>query len=87
LDLGTPPHAVREIVGHSDIGLTMSIYAHASLAEKRRAIERLGDELQDVAVIGPDKRRPADILAGQWWWAGAGSNRRPSAFQADAHTD
>jgi len=21
------------------------------------------------------------------WWAGAGSNRRPSAFQADARTD
>src|SRR2546430_6544713 len=21
------------------------------------------------------------------WWSGAGSNRRPSAFQADAHTD
>jgi hypothetical protein len=21
------------------------------------------------------------------WWPGPGSNRRPSAFQADAHTD
>ena len=46
LELGTPPHVVREIVGHSDIGVTMSIYAHASLGEKRRAIEHLGDELR-----------------------------------------
>ena len=25
----------------------------------------------------------AGVLAGQDWWAGAGSNRRPSAFQAE----
>jgi hypothetical protein len=24
-----------------------------------------------------------NIYAGQRWWSGAGSNRRPSAFQAD----
>jgi hypothetical protein len=28
-----------------------------------------------------------DIYAGQRWWSGAGSNRRPSAFQADARTN
>ena len=27
------------------------------------------------------------VFAGQSWWSGAGSNRRPSAFQADAHTN
>ncbi|MCA2183547.1 tyrosine-type recombinase/integrase [Nonomuraea cavernae] len=31
LHLGVPPHIVREIVGHSDIEVTMTIYAHASL--------------------------------------------------------
>ena len=30
LDLGVPPDMVREIVGHSDIEVTMTIYAHTS---------------------------------------------------------
>lgn len=45
LDLGVPPHIVREIVGHSDIEVTMTIYAHASLSEKRKALGKLGDAL------------------------------------------
>ena len=44
-DLGIPPHVVREIVGHSDIEVTMTIYAHVSLDEKRKALGRLGDAL------------------------------------------
>jgi integrase len=42
LDLGTPPHIVREIVGHSDIEVTMTVYAHLSLQEKRKALGKLG---------------------------------------------
>jgi integrase len=45
LDLGTPPHVVREIVGHSAIEVTMTIYAHVSLEEKRKALGKLGDAL------------------------------------------
>lgn len=45
LDLGVPPHIVREIVGHSDIEVTMTIYAHAALNEKRAALRKLGDAL------------------------------------------
>ncbi|MEU5876276.1 tyrosine-type recombinase/integrase [Spirillospora sp. NPDC047279] len=45
LDLGVPPHVVREIVGHSDIEVTMTIYAHAALDEKRKALGKLGDAL------------------------------------------
>jgi integrase len=45
LDLGVPPHVVRDIVGHSDIEVTMTIYAHASLDEKRKALRKLGDAL------------------------------------------
>ncbi|WP_224392569.1 tyrosine recombinase XerC [Pseudonocardia sp. ICBG1293] len=41
LDLGVPPHIGREIAGHSDIGVTMKIYAHASLTEKRAALQKL----------------------------------------------
>jgi integrase len=45
LDAGSPPHVVREIVGHSAIDVTMTIYAHASLGEKRTAMRRLGERL------------------------------------------
>ena len=45
LDLGTPPHVVREIVGHSAIEVTMTIYAHVSLDEKRKALRKLGKAL------------------------------------------
>jgi integrase len=42
---GAPPHVVRQIVGHSAIDVTMSIYAHGSLDEKRTALDRLGVRL------------------------------------------
>lgn len=42
---GAPPHIVQQIVGHSAIDVTMSIYAHASLEEKRTALRRLGERL------------------------------------------
>ena len=45
LDLGAPPHVVQEIVGHSAIEVTMTIYAHVSLDEKRRAPGKLGEAL------------------------------------------
>jgi integrase len=34
-----------EIAGHSDLGVTMQVYAHASLDEKRRALDKLNGEL------------------------------------------
>lgn len=45
LDLGVPPHVVRDIVGHSDIEVTMTIYAHVSLDDKRDGLGKLGDVL------------------------------------------
>ena len=42
---GAPPHVVKQIVGHSAIDVTMTIYAHASLDEKRTALQRLGERL------------------------------------------
>jgi integrase len=36
---------VREIVGHSDIEVTMTIYAHVSLDDKRAALRELGEAL------------------------------------------
>lgn len=43
--LGVPPHIVQEIVGHAHLGVTMGIYAHVSLTEKRTALDRLQEGL------------------------------------------
>ena len=43
LGLGIPPH----IVGHSALDVTMNIYAHADMTEKRAALDKLGDLLSD----------------------------------------
>ena len=42
---GAAPHIVQQIVGHSAIDVTMTIYAHASLDEKRKALSMLGEAL------------------------------------------
>ncbi len=42
---GVAPHIVQQIVGHSAIDVTMTIYAHTSLDEKRKALRLLGDRL------------------------------------------
>lgn len=42
---GVPPHIVQQIVGHSAIDVTMTIYAHTSLEEKRKALKLLGERL------------------------------------------
>ena len=42
---GVAPHIVQEIVGHSGIDVTMTIYAHTSLDEKRKALNLLGKRL------------------------------------------
>jgi integrase len=47
LGLGIPPHIVRDIVGHSALDVTMNIYAHADMTEKRAALDKLGDLLSD----------------------------------------
>jgi integrase len=45
LHLGVAPDMIREIAGHSDIQVTMTIYAHTSLDEKRQALGKLDDAL------------------------------------------
>ncbi|RCG21929.1 hypothetical protein DQ384_36295 [Sphaerisporangium album] len=42
LDLGVPPHVLREIAGHSAIEVTMDVYTRAPLGEKTKALKRLG---------------------------------------------
>ncbi|HEY0692134.1 MAG TPA: tyrosine-type recombinase/integrase [Kribbella sp.] len=43
LTLGVPLHIVQAIVGHADVHVTMTIYAHASLDDQRKALDRLAD--------------------------------------------
>ncbi|CAO5170321.1 hypothetical protein FAIPA1_20394 [Frankia sp. AiPs1] len=45
LDLGVPPHIVRDIAGTRRSRYTMTIYAHASMGEKRRALGKLDGHL------------------------------------------
>lgn len=42
LALGIPPHVVKEIAGHSDIKVTMTVYAHGHMEEKAAALGQLG---------------------------------------------
>jgi integrase len=39
------PHVVKEIVGHSAMDVTMTIYAHTSLHSKRGALKLLNERL------------------------------------------
>ncbi|HET7398121.1 MAG TPA: hypothetical protein VFJ94_06335 [Intrasporangium sp.] len=39
------PHIVQEIAGHSAIDVTITIYAHTSLEEKRKAMGLLRERL------------------------------------------
>ncbi|MFF4014406.1 hypothetical protein [Streptomyces sp. NPDC001843] len=47
LGIRIPPHIVRDFVGHGALDVTMNIHAHAALAEKRSALDRLGSLLAD----------------------------------------
>ncbi|TCJ34694.1 site-specific integrase [Parafrankia sp. BMG5.11] len=45
LNAKVPPHIVREIAGHAKVDVTMEIYAHASLEDKRAALQKLVERL------------------------------------------
>lgn len=59
LALGVPPHVVREIVGHSDVKGTMTVYAHGNLNEKAAALSQLSS-----AVTG-GLRSTGEVNGGQ----------------------
>lgn len=41
LSLGVPPRTVMEIAGHSGLEMTMNVYAHVTLDDKREALSRV----------------------------------------------
>jgi integrase len=62
LALGVPPHVVKEIAGHSDAKVTMTVYAHGHLDEKAAALAQLGSAVagtlpSPVAVNPPSDER------------------------------
>lgn len=42
LSLGVPPRTVMEIAGHSGLEMTMNVYAHVTLEDKRQALDSFG---------------------------------------------
>jgi hypothetical protein len=66
LDLGAPPCVVREIVGHSDIEVTMTIYAVTRVARReaqgaRQARERT--QLMPLLPIAPAPTAAVSVSA------------------------
>lgn len=47
LGLGVPPRTAMDIAGHSTIEMTMNVYGHVSLDEKREALDKLGSLFED----------------------------------------
>jgi integrase len=43
MGLGVPPRIVMEIAGHSGLEMTMNVYSHVSLDDKKAALDKLGD--------------------------------------------
>ena len=51
---------VHEIVGHSDIKVTMTVYAHGRLDEKAAALTRLGTAVAGALPSGVAVNPPAE---------------------------
>jgi integrase len=47
LGLGVPPRTAMDIAGHSTIEMTMNVYGHVTLDEKREALDKLGALFED----------------------------------------
>jgi|GEM_PF-2265948 len=83
LHLGVAPDVVRQIAGHSDL----STLTRPWMRNGRRWGSWGCSQLKTLPSKTPRALWLRGVCAGGWVWAGAGSNRRPSAFQADARTN
>jgi integrase len=45
MDLGVPPHTVQAIARHSDVKITLQVYAHTNLTAMREALNKLDEWL------------------------------------------
>lgn len=66
VDMGCDPKTLCEILGHSDVSITLNIYVHPSVPAKRELIEQLSSRT-DIArnkvqkLRAPHMRRPLSI--------------------------
>jgi len=58
-----PPHIVRDIAGHSATEVTITIYAHMSMDEKRDALERLASLVSEIIAGKTQELQPAEAAA------------------------
>jgi integrase len=67
---GVPPRVVMEILGHSQIGVTMNVYTHAVQNTQREALATMDQLLKHPSLMSiTDVKRPkawslTDVLAG-----------------------
>jgi integrase len=45
--LGVPPRTVMEMAGHSALEMTINVYGHVTLDDKREALDKLGDLFEE----------------------------------------
>jgi len=63
LSMGIHPKVVQELLGHSEISMTMDIYSHVLPSMQRDAVNRLSDTLhswQDGEKVEDDNAPPQD---------------------------
>jgi integrase len=46
MEQGVPPHVVQAIARHSDVKITLKIYAHTNLDQMRSAFGKLDGQLE-----------------------------------------
>ena len=58
LSVGVHPKVVQEILGHSQISITMDVYSHVLPGMQQDAMSRLNDALKEGIVSGADNQSP-----------------------------
>ena len=58
LSVGVHPKVVQEILGHSQISITMDVYSHVLPGMQQDAMCRLYDALKEGIVSGADSQSP-----------------------------
>jgi integrase len=102
LTQGVPARVAMQILGHSQISLTLGTYSHVVPELARDAADRIGEALWGTTGVPPDigyqggTGQPGqDVDAGSpvpdnvrpiRGWGGSGSNRRPRDYESLALT-
>jgi integrase len=60
LSVGVHPKVVQEILGHSQISITMDVYSHVLPGMQQDAMSRLNDALKAGIVSGAEKESPQE---------------------------